>query len=112
MKRTADGDVKFSFAEIVFSPFLSLWSMAKSKEDVNTDLDLDLNSPDKVEAILAESQKEIDTKVSKYGGSGKVQRQEMLNQTKVDKKDLKPINKEKTQATKEAQRENGEERGD
>ena len=44
---------------------------------------------------MAENQKEIDEKVDAYGGSGKSQRREMLNQTKVDKKDLGKLKEDK-----------------
>lgn len=115
MKRTADGDVKFSFLEIAFSPILTLISYAKSKEEINTDLDLDLNSSNATEVELAKSQKEIDAKVENFGGSGKAQRQAMLNKTKVNPKDIKPIDKDKQ--TQELQQENieqqkGSERGE
>ena len=105
MKKTVEGDTSLSFREIVFSPIFALWRMANGKEDVDTDLDLDLNSTNKLEAVLAKSQQEIDTKVDNYGGSGKAQRRETLKAVKVDPKDLakpQPIEKvEKEQDQRE-----------
>ena len=89
MKKTVEGDTSLSFREIVFSPIFALWRMANGKEDVDTDLDLDLNSTNKLEAVLAKSQQEIDTKVDNYGGSGKAQRRETLkDNVKLNPKDL------------------------
>ena len=93
--RSVDGDVKLSFLEILFSPFASLKNMVTSKNDVNDDIELEINSNDPIKAELAEKQKEIDEKVDAYGGSGKSQRREMLNQTKVNKKDLGKLKEDK-----------------
>ena len=103
MKKTVEGDTSLSFAEIVFAPIFALWGMANGKEDVDTDLDLDLNSTNKLEAVLAKSQQEIDTKVDNYGGSSKAKRRETLKAVKVEKNDLtnpqpvKKVEKEQNQ---------------
>lgn len=93
--KSVDGEVKLSFWEILFSPFVSLKDMVTSKIDVHDDIELEINSSDPIKAELAENQKEIDEKVDAYGGSGKSQRREMLNQTKVDKKDLGKLKEDK-----------------
>ena len=84
-----NNDVKLSFWEILFSPFISLGKMVRSKPDVDTDLVLNENSANKVEADLAQSSKSIDAKVENYGNSGKAQRREVLKSVKVEQKDLK-----------------------
>ena len=71
MKNVVDGDVKLSYIEIAFSPILSLWSMAKSKEDIIDEIDLNPDSSDKKEAYLAKSREKIDEDVNNYGGKGK-----------------------------------------
>ena len=87
--KNLNGEVKFSFADILLSPFMSIWNMAKSEEDVSDDIELNPNSSDKIEAVLANNQNEIDKKVETFGGHSKAQRKEMLNKTKVDTKTLK-----------------------
>ena len=63
--KNLNGEVKFSFADILLSPFMSIWNMAKSEEDVSDDIELNPNSSDKIEAVLANNQNEIDKKMGK-----------------------------------------------
>ena len=98
-KTNTDGEVKLSFAEIIFSPILSLWNMAKSTDEVEDDIALNPNSMDKLEAYLAKNQDEIVDEVNKYGNNIKRARQEMLNHTKVSKEQLE-ANKNKYQHAK------------
>ena len=58
--KSVDGEVKLSFWEILFSPFVSLKDMVTSKIDVHDDIELEINSSDPIKAELAENQKEID----------------------------------------------------
>ena len=98
--KSVDSEVTLNFWEILFSPFVSLKDMVTSKSDVGDDIELKVNSNDPIKVELAENQKEIDEKVDAYGGSGKSQRRAILNQTKVNKKDLGKLNKEEVQSTK------------
>ena len=80
--------------------------------------ELKSKSANKIEAYLANSQKEVDKKVEAHGGQSKAQRSEMLKQTKVDAKTLKdnaskkaPVEKEQVE-TKQASKDEGHEIGD
>ena len=94
MKTTVDGDIKLSFMQIVFSPILSLWSMAKSKEDIIDEIDLNPDSSDKKEAYLAKSREKIDEDVNNYGGKGK-------GKNKIEGIKVKPENLGNTEQTPE-----------
>ena len=116
--KSSNGEVKFSFLDILLSPFTSIWNMAKSKDDIGDEIELNPNSDNKIEAVLADSQKEIDKKVEAHGGQSKTQRSEMLKQTKVDAKTLKdnaskkaPVEKEQVE-TKQASKDEGHEIGE
>lgn len=98
-KTNIDGEVKQKFTEIIFAPFITLWNMAKSTDEVEDDIALNPNSMDKLEAYLAKNQDEIDDEVNKYGNNIKRARQEMLNHTKVSKEQLE-ANKNKYQHAK------------
>ena len=76
--------------QIVFSPIITLWEMAKSKGEVEAE-ELNLESSDKTERLLAESQESINERVNRYGSSSsKAQRSEMMKKVavKVEKKNL------------------------
>ena len=103
-----DREVKLSFWQILTSPFVSLKNMVSSNNDVEQDVELSVDSTDKIEKELAESSKAIESKVDAYGNSGKgksgkAQRRETLKAVKVDKKDLakpqpvKKVEKEQNQ---------------
>ena len=97
MKNT-DGEIKLSFWEIMFSPFISIKNMITSKNDIDNTIDLNPDSTNKEESDLAKSLEKVDEQVQNYGNSSKAKRRETLNSVKVEKKDLKPV-KDKT-ATK------------
>ena len=88
MKNTVDGDVKLSFVQILFSPILSLLSMANSKEDISDEIELNPNSSDKIEAYLAKNQDEVDGKVNNYGGKGNSKKQKGIEGIEVSKEKL------------------------
>ena len=93
-KTNIDGEVKQKFTEIIFAPFITLWNMAKSTDEVEDDIELDNKSSDKVISDLAKSQDEIENEVNKkYGKSMKKDRQDLLNQTKVFKEQLEANSK-------------------
>ena len=48
--KSVDGEVKLSFWEILFSPFVSLKDMVTSKIDVHDDIELEINSSDPIKA--------------------------------------------------------------
>ena len=83
-----DREVKFSFWEILLSPFINLKKMVTSKIDIGPDKVLSVDSTDATEKELAKSLEKIDSKASTYGNSGKAQRRETLEAVKVDPKDL------------------------
>ena len=88
-----DREVKLSFGQILASPFTAFWGMVTSKNDIEPEVELSIDSTDKTEKELAESSKSIDSKVDAYGNSGKgksgkAQRRETLESVKVEKKDL------------------------
>ena len=83
--------------------------MANGKEDVDTDLDLDLNSTNKLEAVLAKSQQKIDSKWITMMEVGKAQRRETLkDNVKLDPKDLAA----KPQTVKKVEKEQKQREGD
>ena len=53
--KSSNGEVKFSFLDILLSPFTSIWNMAKSKDDIGDEIELNPNSDNKIEAVLADS---------------------------------------------------------
>ena len=76
--------------QIVFSPIIALWKMANSEGEVEAE-ELNLESSDKTERLLAESQESINERVNRYGSSSsKAQRSEMMKKVavKVQKKNL------------------------
>ena len=76
--------------QIVFSPIIALWKMANSEGEVEAK-ELNLESSDKTERLLAESQESINERVNRYGSSSsKAQRSEMMKKVavKVQKKNL------------------------
>ena len=89
-KTNIDGEVKLSFTEILFSPILALWNMAKSEDEVEDDIKLDKKSPDKVISDLAKSQDEIENEVNaKYGKEIKKSKEDVLNDAKLSRKQWK-----------------------
>ncbi len=86
-----DDETKLRFIDIILSPIKSLWGMASSREDVE-DINFNSNSKDKIVAELAKNQEKIDKTVESYYG-GKNKRKDMLKNTKVNNKDLKPLKK-------------------
>ena len=91
-----DKEVKLGFLQILASPFVILKNMVTSKSDIDSEIELNTDSSDKVEAELAKSSESIDNKVDAYGNSGKAQRREVLKSVRVDTKDLQPQEKSKT----------------
>ena len=87
-KTNTDGEVKQEFTEIIFAPFITLWSMVKTENEVADDeKKLDLNSSNKTEKELAESLESVDDKVNaKYG---KRDRKEALTNAKLSRKQWK-----------------------
>lgn len=81
-------DVRLSFWQILMSPFVSIKNMVTSKADIDEDRELREDSTDKIEADLAKSSKNIDSKVDAYGNSGKAQRKEMLKSVEVSQDKL------------------------
>ena len=90
-KTNIDGEVKQKFTEIIFAPFITLWSMVKTENEVADDeKKLDLNSSNKTEKELAESLESVNDKVNaKYGKSIKRDRKEALNNAKLSRKQWK-----------------------
>ena len=89
-KTNIDGEVKQKFTEIVFAPFITLWNMAKSEEEVEEDIKLDTKSTDKVISDLAKSQDEIESEVNaKYGKKIKKSKEDVLNDAKLSRKQWK-----------------------
>ena len=82
-------NIKSNVIEILFSPFLTLVSMASSGEDISDGIELDPNSTDQIVAYLANNQEEVDEKVNNYGGKGKTNRQRGLKELTVNIEDLK-----------------------
>ena len=85
--------------QIVFSPIITLWEMAKSKGEVESE-ELNLESSDKTERLLAESQESINERVNRYGSSSsKAQRSEMMKKVavKVQKKNLAKESQQESQ---------------
>ena len=99
-----DREVKLSFWQILASPFSIFKDMVTSKNDIEPEVELSVDSTDKTVKALAESSKSIDNKVGAYGNSGKAQRRETLKAVKVKKEDLA-----KQTATKEEKK--GKEQG-
>lgn len=102
-----DREVKLNSWQILASPFVSLKNMVTSKSDIDPEIELNIDSSDKVEAELAKSSESIDSKVDAYGNAGKAQRREVLKSVKVDKKDLQPQEKGKV-TQKQAEKQIGE----
>ena len=98
--KNIDGEVKFSFWEILFSPFITIKNMVKSKSDVS-DGELDIKSSNKIESELAKSSEEIDKKVSRYGGTSKAQRNQLLSENRVAPEKLQPLKHEEKVNSKE-----------
>ena len=98
--KSVDGEIKFSFWEILFSPFITIKNMVKSKSDIS-DNELDIKSSNKIESELAKSSEEIDKKVSRYGGTSKAQRNQLLNENRVAPEKLTPIQHKENAASKE-----------
>ncbi len=70
--------------QIVFSPIIALWKMANSEGEVEAE-ELNLESSDKTERLLAESQESINERVNRYGSSSsKAQRSEMMKKVAVE----------------------------
>ena len=84
-----DNNIKSNVIEILFSPFLTLVSMANSREDISDEIDLDPNSSNETEAYLANNQYEVDEKVKNYGGKGKTNKKRGLKELTVNIEDLK-----------------------
>ena len=102
-----DRDIKLNFWQILASPFATIKNMVTSKSDVDSEIELNMDSSDKVESELAKSSESIDSKVDAYGNAGKAQRREVLKSVKVDKKDLQPQEKGKS-TQKQSEKQIGE----
>ena len=92
-----ENENKLSFWEIVFSPFATLKNMVTSNSDVTEDIELNINSSDKIEAVLAKSFEGIDEEVQNHKVYSKPR--EIVDKTKVKVK-AKSVNKEKETANK------------
>ena len=102
-----NNEVKLSFWQILFSPFISLKNMVTSKPDVSDDIELNPNSLNKEEATLAKSFEKVDQEVQDYDISNRAQkRNKILEETKVSKEQLSKSSTEinKTQAREDLER--------
>lgn len=89
--KSLDRDTKLSITEIIFSPILALWNMASSNEDIPDEIELNPNSSDRTEAYLANSQKEVDEEVKKYGMTKVSKRAGKIQGIKVDNISLENV---------------------
>ena len=101
-------DIKLSFWQILFSPFISLKNMVTSKSDVDGDVELNPNSNDKQEAMLAKSYEKVNDEVQNYGSASRAKRNEILEKTKVTKDQLSKTPTEQKAKPRENNMEIGE----
>lgn len=105
--KSVDGDVKFSIIDMIIDFFSTPFRMAENGVDVTDGIDLDPKSSDKTEAYLANSQKEVDEEVKKYGMTKVSKRVGKIQGIKVDNISLEDVRQkqEKSEQSKQVKEE-------
>ena len=99
MNETERDDVRLSIGQILLSPIYAFWKSVTSGPDIENDIELDQNSKNKQEAVLAKSSAEIDKKFENYGstlGIGEKLEEKTgrnSNGKIVEKVEVKPLSK-------------------